>query len=355
MSQVAERSAQRNQVDEGTRKLRPAAQGRGRAIPALSEEQRRLVGDNLGLVAVHLRRFVPGVSAQRSDREWDDLFQEGCLGLIRAAAEYQAARGIPFAAFALPRIRTAVSRALAARSKAASGVLESASLDESRSRPARTNPNRLSRPRAMPLDDARPSRDSRRHALDVLGKETVGDRLRGKYERAVRCAAEEVLARPSVRGDRDKLLRVLTDERYLVPHEEDKRSFRKIAAQTQSSYARVVQCDRHLRSAIRRALEVDPEFAELRRLAGTDPRGVDTPVDEALERILAEVGAAEFIARFRLADDARRGRLIKQLLRLSTGDDELERTIGSRIQRLPEALREQLHRESASEATDAAH
>src|SRR3990172_4876630 len=79
---------------------------------ALTDEQRRLVRDNVGLVAVHLRRNVANLIHPKREREWEDLFQEGCLGLIRAATAFRAERGIPFAAFALPRIHNAVSRAL---------------------------------------------------------------------------------------------------------------------------------------------------------------------------------------------------------------------------------------------------
>jgi hypothetical protein len=205
----------------------------------------------------------------------------------------------------------------------------------------------------MSAGAARRLRDSRRHAPDAACGETVGERLREKYERAVRCAAEEVLHRVSIRGDRDKLVRVLTEERYLVPHEDEKRSYRKIAAQTRSSYARVAQCDKHMSGAIRRALEVDPEFAELKRMARSDPKGVEAPIDEAMDRILARIGAAEFLARFRRGDDARRASLMKQLLGLSAG--EIERFIGAEMERLPEALREQLHRASAPAPTGAAH
>lgn len=78
----------------------------------LTDEQQRLVRENIGLVSVHLRRYVGNLAFPRRDREWDDLFQEGCLGLIQAAVAFRQERGIPFAAFALARIHNAVSRAL---------------------------------------------------------------------------------------------------------------------------------------------------------------------------------------------------------------------------------------------------
>ncbi len=65
----------------------------------------------MGLVAVHLRRYVANLGEPRRDREWEDLFQEGCIGLIRATVRFRPERGITFAAFALPRIHNAVSKA----------------------------------------------------------------------------------------------------------------------------------------------------------------------------------------------------------------------------------------------------
>ncbi|MCC7293149.1 MAG: hypothetical protein IT449_13905 [Phycisphaerales bacterium] len=84
-------------------------------LPRLSDAQRRLVADNCGLVAVHLRRHVFNLREPRRDREWEDLFQEGCIGLLRAAVRFDEAAGIPFAAFALPRIHQAVSLAIQER------------------------------------------------------------------------------------------------------------------------------------------------------------------------------------------------------------------------------------------------
>ena len=77
----------------------------------LTPAQRDLVAANLGLVGVHMRRVSCRVSPMR-DRERDDLFQEGYLGLITAAQRYTPAHHMPFAAFAIPRIHNAVSMAL---------------------------------------------------------------------------------------------------------------------------------------------------------------------------------------------------------------------------------------------------
>ena len=88
---------------------------KGPVLDALSEVQRRRVRENLGLVGLHLRKHVRNLRTPRREREWEDLFQEGCLGLIRAAVDFAPEREIPFAAFALPRIHHAVSLALQSR------------------------------------------------------------------------------------------------------------------------------------------------------------------------------------------------------------------------------------------------
>ncbi|MBX6378422.1 MAG: sigma-70 family RNA polymerase sigma factor [Clostridia bacterium] len=65
-----------------------------------------LVEDNLGLVRHVVRRAAPpGVDAE-------DLFQCGCIGLIRAADSYDPARGVRFSTYAVPFILGEVRRHL---------------------------------------------------------------------------------------------------------------------------------------------------------------------------------------------------------------------------------------------------
>ena len=84
-------------------------------LAPLNDEQRSLVQQNTGLVYVHMKNYVNPLGIPWTRREWDDLIQEGTLGLIRAAQKFDPARNIPFAAFALPRIHTAVRRAMLKR------------------------------------------------------------------------------------------------------------------------------------------------------------------------------------------------------------------------------------------------
>lgn len=374
----------------------------------LTDEQRRLVRENVGLVAVHLRRNVVNHRNPKWEGEWDELFQEGCLGLIRAASVYRAERGIPFAAFALPRIHNAVSRAILTkfniiyipprrssrndgpsigvrRDEEARGpkvfALSSHLTDRGRASTESPSPCPLpleggegsnERPCA-PLfpqrgrgitEDARsqwekgdleevrsqrgrgviegPRSRCQMPEADSASRSTVGERLREKYERAVKEAAQTVSGRASTRGDREQLVRALVEERFLVPEDDLRRPLRHIARDTRSSYGRVADCDRQLHVEIRRTLEADPEFHALQKLCKTDPVGGELRIDEDLECRLAGITAAEFTRRFAAAQRDERASMLQSLLELSPGD--LEDIVQSRVATLPTDARERLLR-----------
>ena len=68
-------------------------------IPKLNDTQRRLVEDHLHIVhqVIHDRIVV---NEQIFGFEYDDLFQEGCIWLCKAAVHYQPERAAQFATFA---------------------------------------------------------------------------------------------------------------------------------------------------------------------------------------------------------------------------------------------------------------
>jgi RNA polymerase primary sigma factor len=72
----------------------------------LSDEQRCLVEANLGLVWALWQKY-------RSAPLSADIFQAGCLGLIRAAQYFEAERGFQFSTFAVPLIRRSIRQAWA--------------------------------------------------------------------------------------------------------------------------------------------------------------------------------------------------------------------------------------------------
>lgn len=250
-------------------------------LQSLTPEQVALVSDNLGLVGVHLRRNVANLHHLRRDREWEDLFQEGCLGLIAAAATYDPAQGIPFASYALPRIHNAVSTALHERFTLIRTPL-----------PRRGTKNRHSIERPDTRGDRVHSLyDLDRHARDRLESrhdpsarfndrdpqdldlDAVGERIVATYACAVNDALRELAGTRSSRGDRNKLMKLLADERWMIPEPSERRTLRQVARDTASSFARVVKADNDLASRIRAHLRENPDFREPRRRRRTHPDG----------------------------------------------------------------------------------
>ena len=70
----------------------------------MTVEQDRLVTENFGLVHACARRYCGrGV-------DYDDLYQSGCEGLVKAAAGFDSSRGIRFSTYAVPAILGEIRR-----------------------------------------------------------------------------------------------------------------------------------------------------------------------------------------------------------------------------------------------------
>lgn len=74
----------------------------GDSWPRLTDDQRRLVEANIALVPWVLKRM------RIAPTEYDDKFQDGLLGLIRAAQKYEPARGFTFSTYAHNWIRAGI-------------------------------------------------------------------------------------------------------------------------------------------------------------------------------------------------------------------------------------------------------
>ena len=68
-------------------------------FPALNTAQQRLVEQNLDVVHKTIYREI-AVNENIVGFEYDDLFQEGCIWLCKAAVSYDVEKGIPFGSFA---------------------------------------------------------------------------------------------------------------------------------------------------------------------------------------------------------------------------------------------------------------
>lgn len=73
-------------------------------MPVKADEREKLITENMGLVHSCAGRFKgKGV-------EYDDLFQAGCVGLVKAADGFDANRGFAFSTYAVPVILGEIRR-----------------------------------------------------------------------------------------------------------------------------------------------------------------------------------------------------------------------------------------------------
>ncbi|MDD6176146.1 MAG: sigma-70 family RNA polymerase sigma factor [Firmicutes bacterium] len=68
------------------------------------EERDRFISENIGLVHSCANRF------RGRGMEYDDLFQAGCLGLVKAADAFDSTRGVRFSTYAVPVILGEIRR-----------------------------------------------------------------------------------------------------------------------------------------------------------------------------------------------------------------------------------------------------
>ena len=76
------------------------------AEPKATAIQDTSVENNLGLVHACAHRF------KGRGIEYDDLYQAGCMGLVKASAAFDAGRGVMFSTYAVPVILGEIRRLL---------------------------------------------------------------------------------------------------------------------------------------------------------------------------------------------------------------------------------------------------
>lgn len=258
-------------------------EGQGRARPSLSAAQRELVERHMGLVRIHLRNrvYLPRRATRR--RETQDLYQEGYLALVRAAARYDPARDGPFEPFALARIRRDVHKAIherfttirvplstAYRHRAAGEHGPGAAtapvsfrtlgdwLDAKRLRIGARDPR------------GRPSDDAGDGSARAEGENAVVEHLRSKHRIALDAAVERV-ARHCLRPEARTALRAIVEERVCIASETDRTPMRTIGRRFGISSGRVAAWQQRLEREARALLAGDAEVAILR--AAAEPAG----------------------------------------------------------------------------------
>jgi RNA polymerase sigma factor (sigma-70 family) len=268
---------------------------------SLSPAQQAQVRENLGLVADYLRRHASIPPRPMSRCEYDDLFQEGVLGLIQAVIRYDAGRGRSFATFAVRHIHGAVSRALAERFATVhvpvKRVKEAGRAR--RERAAATPKGRTCHERGTvwvpPISANLGDQDV--EVRDVKSSEArperrLGDVLRERYEAAVRSAGARagLFGRGKGRSDRAALAERLIRDRLLIPEEDERTSLREIARRFGCTVGRVLGCERRIAALAAANLARDPVYARIRALAA---RQADALALEVNERLVGELSAIQ--------------------------------------------------------------
>ncbi len=299
--------------------------------PPLTEAQKVQVSQNVGLVAIHLRRRMNLRGEPTRDCEREDLFQEGCLGLIQAVRSFDPSAGIPFAAYALPRIHTAVSRA----TQTAFATVRKPLIRQRKHQ----NPVELASVSLLDFEPEHREADPR-HQPDSEDSETLGTHLRSRFEQTLRSTVANMRSSKTARVDRDKLAQLIIDERLLIPEESARHSLRVIARQTNSSYARVAQCEKKIVQQARQALSADPVTQFIRDKAKTSPNGLDTPMGDRVRHELAQQQVQHFREQFRSADAAAKSRFMLALVERSA--DSAESFVCNLFARMSDEQRTQL-------------
>ena len=272
----------------------------------LTDRQQRLVAENLGLVGVQLKRHTSLGPTPMRDREWDDLFQEGCLGLIAASRSYSPDTGIPFPAYALPRIHSAVSRAL----RGGFATVRQPLYPRRENR--RVDPASSARTATLEFEP----QDRRPNQHDHNGP-SVGGRIRTRYVQLVRQASARMKQARPARADRAAIVDRVVEQRLLVPDPDERTSLRAIARQSGSSYARIAQCERRMLEEVRAEFDNDAEIHHLREAARRSPDGMNTIIDADLARELDQVRVNAFVAHLDRSPPEHRGALLLNLIQAS--------------------------------------
>ncbi|UCG34149.1 MAG: hypothetical protein JSU68_05845 [Phycisphaerales bacterium] len=293
---------------------------------SLTPAQQAQVRENLGLVVDYLRRHISIPPRPMSRCEYDDLFQEGVLGLIQAVIRYEAGRGRSFAAFAVRHIHGTISRALAERFATIHVPVKKVK-EAGRCRRERG----MARPggRSCPEDNAvwAPPVSANLGEQDVEVRDRRGgvawperrlsDVLRERYEAAVRTAGVSagLCGRGKGRSDRGALAERLINDRLLIPEEDERTSLREIARRFGCTVGRVLGCERRITTLAAANLSRDPVYAYIRKLAARHADALRLEVNERLAGELSAIQNRHFVRRLEHLSDEDMSLLLSQMAR----------------------------------------
>lgn len=277
---------------------------------ALTPEQQDLVTQHLGLVGLHLRNRVPTPRQPKRQREYEDLFQEGCVALVRAAARWDPQRDGVFAAYALPRIRGAVFRAIHDRFTLVRIPVRAA-------QKLRDQPGRQSPVHVIEINDS-PEPSMIVSHQDSQPGETIRHSIRRRYELAVRRTLEQMRRRVWRHRNPCEIMSRIADERLLIDAESSRTPLRQIARDFGISSGRASEYERNFVTAVTENFQNDPQVAALLAMARDDPQGQDGIVDAQRRVQVQQAQIAAFDEEFLDMAPTQRAETIYSLIERST-------------------------------------
>lgn len=299
--------------------------GRRVVVGPLTSAQQDLVIRNIGLVGLHLRNRVPTPRRPMRQRERADLFQVGCVALVRAAGRYNPASDGPFAGYALPRIRGAIFTAVHehfATIRVPCDVI-------ARRRKELALNGRTSIPQppivhqwrgeaniaAAPKTPAEPQ--------DASGP-AIGGLARNRFERAVQAALNDLQSRKWRRQDVPAVMARIATERILSADRGHKMPIREISRLFGISSGRVSEYEQLLRDTTKHHLMRDSQLPLLLQFARQDPGGMDGPITPERREMLLLAEMRAFDVQLATMDRSQRAELLYQLMEESgTPPDEM--------------------------------
>lgn len=282
-------------------------------LTQLTTEQKNFVSQHIGLVGLHIRNNVPTPHQPQRKREYEDLFQEGCLALIKAAIRYDQTKDGEFPAYALPRIRGAVYKAL--YDKFSIIHVPFRVMIKLQQSPNDGPLDPLCRP-ILNLNNNLPIEVPIEACFDQKN-ETVRHMIRRRFELAVRNTITDIKSQKWRRLDTAQIMQQIANERLLIVRESNKTAQRRIALNFGLSSSRASSYERRLIGRIKQIFQNDLQVRMLIRFANEDPDGFNTVLDDRQYEQLSRAEVDQFIQRFEQMKKSARAQLLYSLIERS--------------------------------------
>ncbi|MEE8169240.1 MAG: sigma factor, partial [Phycisphaerae bacterium] len=260
----------------------------------LSGAQREQTTDHVGLVRLQLSRQSGVSHRSRTDRDAEDLYQEGCLALVRAVRDHDPSRHGSFGPYALARIHHAMSRQLFERDGGIRVPMTTQRRLQRRAGDERHQPRRQI-PREVTMDFVPQTSDrcDPRSAPDGRDGQILTHLVFERFSHLAHRVTADMNRAPGARNNRRSLITHCLEGRWLVPEADSRTSLREIAAASACSLGRVTHYEADFKRRIARAVADDRPSQWLAELAHGQDDGFRHVLDtEEVRRYRETLGPA---------------------------------------------------------------